>query len=52
MINESMMQTAKEMVEISSINTTEGEKTIGEYIEKYIREIGYFKAQPNQVIVR
>ena len=52
MINESMMQTAKEMVEISSINTTEGEKTIGEYIEKYIREIGYFKAHPNQVIVR
>ncbi|WP_455719442.1 M20/M25/M40 family metallo-hydrolase [Agathobacter sp.] len=52
MINEDMLQTAKEMVEIGSINSTGGEKAIGEYIERYIRNIDYFKKHPNQVIVR
>lgn len=52
MINEEMLQIAKEMVEIPSINTTEGEKEIGEYIEYFIRNIPYFQLHPEQVIVK
>ena len=52
MIREDMLKTAKEMVEIPSINGTAGEKKIGEYIENYIREIPYFKNHANQVIVQ
>ena len=51
-MREDMIQITKEMVKIPSINTTEGEKKIGEYIENFIREIPYFKKHPEQVIVR
>lgn len=52
MINEDMLHIAKEMVEIPSINSTEGERKIGEYLENFLREIPYFKKHPNQVIVQ
>ncbi|MGN0427126.1 MAG: M20/M25/M40 family metallo-hydrolase [Agathobacter sp.] len=51
-MREDMIQTMKEMVRIPSINTTEGERNIGEYIEKFLREIPYFKKHPDQIIVR
>ena len=47
-MREDMIQITKEMVEIPSINTTEGERHIGEYIEKFLREIPYFKKHPDR----
>lgn len=52
MINQEMLDLAKAMVEIPSINGTEGEKKIGEFIENFIRSIPYFKERPNQVIIQ
>lgn len=52
MINQEMLDLAKAMVEIPSINGTEGERHIGEFIEKYVREIPYFASHPQQVIVQ
>lgn len=52
MIHQEMLDLAKAMVEIPSINGTEGEKNIGEFIENYIRQIPYFKEHPEQVIVQ
>ena len=52
MIRDDMLQTAKELVQIPSINGTEGERNIGEYIEQFIRKIPYFKGHPEQVIAR
>lgn len=52
MIREDMLKTAKELVEIPSINATEGERKIGDYIENFIREIPYFQHHPDQVIAR
>lgn len=51
-MREDMIQITKEMVGIPSINTTEGERHIGEYIEKFLREIPYFKKHQDQVIVQ
>lgn len=52
MIRDDMLQTAKELVQIPSINGTEGERNIGEYIEQFIRKIPYFQGHPDQVIAR
>lgn len=52
MINEDMLKLAVEMVQIPSVNTTPGEKDIGVFIEKYIRDIPYFKKHPNQVVIQ
>ena len=51
-MREDMIQTTKEMVKIPSINTTEGERKIGEYIENFIRAIPYFAKHPDQVIIQ
>ncbi|SHJ47035.1 Arginine utilization protein RocB [Pseudobutyrivibrio xylanivorans DSM 14809] len=51
-INEEMLQLTKDMVAVSSVNTTKGEKDIGVFIEDYLRSIPYFKEHPNQVIVQ
>lgn len=51
-INQEMLQLAKDLVCIPSINTTKGEKEIGIYIESYFRDIPYFQKHPEQVIVR
>lgn len=51
-MREDMIQITKEMVKIPSINTTEGERHIGEYIENFLRDIPYFKKHPEQVIVQ
>lgn len=42
----------KKLVSIPSVNTTNGEKEIGLYIEQYIRNIEYFKMNPNNVIIQ
>ncbi len=52
MIYQEMLDLAKAMVEIPSINGTEGERKIGEFIESYLRSIPYFKEHPKQVIVQ
>lgn len=48
-INEEMYALAKALVEIPSINSTEGERRIGEFIEGYLRSIPYFQKHPEQV---
>lgn len=52
MINTKMLDLAEKMVCIPSINTTDGEKDIGVFIENYFREIPYFQKHPEQVIVQ
>ncbi len=52
MIRETMRKLAEELVQIPSVNTTEGEKDIGIFIEEYIRAIPYFQAHPEQVVVQ
>lgn len=42
----------KALVRINSINGTEGEKDIGLFLEKRLREIPYFKEHPDQVITK
>lgn len=52
MINESMINLTKKMVQIPSVNTTQGEREIGLFLEQYIRDIPYFKKHPDQVIAQ
>ena len=47
-----MLQLTKDIVAVSSVNTTKGEKNIGLFIEEYLRAIPYFKEHPKQVIVQ
>ena len=41
----------KEMVAIPSINGTEGERVIAEYIESWLRRLPYFLQHPGQVVI-
>lgn len=52
MINESMINLTKRMVQIPSVNTTQGEREIGLFLEQYIRDMPYFKKHPDQVIAQ
>ncbi|MQN01488.1 MAG: M20/M25/M40 family metallo-hydrolase [Lachnospiraceae bacterium] len=47
-----MEDLTKDLVRVKSINGTEGEKDIGLFLEKRLREIPYFKDRPNQVITK
>lgn len=47
-----MEQLTKELVSVASVNTTPGEKKIGEKIEDYIRNIEYFKNHPENVYIQ
>ena len=51
-MREKMLELARQLVEIESVNTTAGEKEIGLFIERNIREIPYFQKHPEQVIVQ
>ncbi len=51
-MNLKMLEIAKNLVSINSVNTTVGEKEIGLYIEQYLRELPYFKEHPELVIVQ
>ena len=50
--DERALRIAKEMVMIPSVNTTEGERHIGEYLEKLLGEMPYFKTYPEQLAIR
>ena len=41
----------REMVAIPSINGTEGERKIAEFIENWLRDIPYFQENPAQIII-
>lgn len=41
-MREDMIRLTKAMIRIPSVNTTEGERKIGEFIEAYIKDIPYF----------
>ena len=45
-----ILNLTKDLVRIKSINGTDGEKEIGLFLEKRLREIPYFKEHPDQVI--
>lgn len=47
-----MEQLTKDLVSISSVNGTSGEKKIAEFIESYLREIPYFKQHSNNIIIQ
>ena len=47
-----MEQLTKDLVSISSINGTSGEKKIAEFIESYLREVPYFKQHSNNIIIQ
>ena len=51
MFNE-ILELTKRLVSISSINNTEGEKEIACYIERYLKEIPYFKKYRNRVFIQ
>lgn len=51
-VDNQILELAENLVKIPSINTTEGEKNIGLYIEKYFRSMTYFQKHPELVIVQ
>lgn len=51
-MREEILKLTKEMVLIPSVNGTEGEYYIGQFIENYMRALPYFKEHPDQVIVQ
>lgn len=51
-MKEEIIALLKQMVAIPSVNSTPGEKKIGEFIEGYIRSIPYFQKHPDYVFIR
>ena len=51
-MREEMLRLTKELVAVGSVNTTEGEKEIGLFIESFLRDIPYFEEHPEFVIVQ
>lgn len=51
-MKDEILRLTKQLVGIPSVNTTEGEKEIGIYMEQYFREIPYFQKHPDQVIIQ
>ena len=51
MFNE-ILDLTKKLVSISSVNGSIGEKNIGCFIEKYFKDIPYFKTHSSRVIVQ
>lgn len=47
-----MEQLTKELVGIASVNRSEGERKVAEYLEAYFRAIPYFKEHPEQIIMQ
>ncbi|MGN0352441.1 MAG: M20/M25/M40 family metallo-hydrolase [Roseburia sp.] len=47
-----MEQLTKELVEIASVNRSEGERKVAEHLEAYFRAIPYFKEHPEQIIMQ
>lgn len=51
-MKEEILKLTKEMVAVPSVNSTTGEKEIGIFIEKYLRNIPYFKKHPELVVIQ
>lgn len=51
-MREEMSELTKKLVQVASVNGTEGERDIAVYIEDYLRSIPYFKEHPKQVIIQ
>ncbi len=51
-MQEAMLQMTKCLVEIKSINTTNGETAIGMFLEDIFRKMPYFIKHPDQVIIQ
>ncbi len=50
-MKDEIIELTKKLVSIASINSTEGEKNIGCFIEEYVRGIPYFQKHPEQVYI-
>ncbi len=50
-LKEEMIQLTKDLVAIPSVNSTAGESKIGDFIANYIRDIPYFKENPDYVSI-
>ena len=48
-INERMLQIAKDLIAVNSINVTEWEKRIGEHLEKLLRSFPYYQKHPEYI---
>ena len=48
---EEALALTKEMVAIPSINGTEGERIIAEYVEAWLRKLPYFISHPEQIVI-
>ncbi|MEE3420148.1 MAG: M20/M25/M40 family metallo-hydrolase [Lachnospiraceae bacterium] len=51
-IDEEIFELAKELVRIPSVNGTEGEKTVDEYIEAWFRKVPYYRDHPKDLIIQ
>lgn len=51
-MDKEILELTKQLVKIPSVNSTPGEKEIGLFIENYLRDIPYFKNQPELVVVQ
>ena len=51
-MRDEMLELTRQMVAIPSVNTTEGEKNIGLFIESYLRDIPYFKKHEEYIIIQ
>ena len=51
-MKEEIISLLKQMVAIPSVNSTSGEKKIGEFIEEYLRAFPYFKLHPEYIYIQ
>lgn len=51
MIDDEILNLTKSLIEIESINGTSGEKDIAIFIEDFFRNLPYFKAHPENIII-
>lgn len=50
--DEEIMDLTRQMVRITSINGTSGEKDIGIFLEEYLRKFSYYKEHPEYLIIQ
>lgn len=52
MIRTDMLSAAKDLVKIPSVNGTEGERKVSEFLEHCLRAFPYFRSHPDQIITQ
>ena len=52
MIRTDMLSAAKDLVKIPSVNGTEGERKVSEFLERCLRAFPYFRSHPDQIITQ